>query len=88
MANEKLDKWYVDFGGEYKLVILAKDAKDACIRTLKRYLSKQNDSTESISTLSVPEKFNVNQKGFNWSNAGDNIEFSFDEIDKALNYPF
>lgn len=84
----KLDKYYVDFGGAYSLIILAKDAKDACVKTLKRYLEKQNDGTETVSTLEVPEKFKVNQKGFNWSSAGDSQEFSFDEIDKALNRPF
>ncbi len=82
-----MPKYYVNFGKEYKLTIVADSPREAAKKTLLRYLERdQSISTES-NTLTVPDKFRVAERGYpHWNdvNNEDYREFSHSEISKLV----
>jgi hypothetical protein len=76
--TDKPRKYYVKVG-DYRLVVSAQSKKEACVKTLRRFLDRDSSMGSETDTITAPSKVFVSEQGFGYHKDNDEDE-SFDYL--------
>ncbi len=79
---KKLRKYYVNFDGQFLFCCLAKDEEQACVKALKAFNNKDHCGSSEFNTMTLPNRFIVNERGYEAHNE-DKI-YSVTKIEELL----